>query len=966
MKKLVLLCCTLLTIVSTYAQTAPDLTITSSTSANTAIVGDILTATYTVTNNGTADAPMTSVSFYQSADAVLTPGANGDVLIFPAPVPALAAGASTGPVTRMLPIPCTQPPGSYTIFLVVDGNAAIAESNEDNNLTFNTLTVNPLTLTLTPSATSVCTGSAASLSVSGATSYAWSGDGLSANSGATVTATPAATTTYTVTGTRNGCSTTGEVVVTVNEPVTPTIDISYTGCAGGSPTFTATTTHGGSNSQINWAVDNIVVHTGSTFTLENASNGMQVVATLTSDAACATTTTATSATVTLNCVVTPTIDLTATGSVTPSTVVVGNNVETSFTVSNSGNTASAASKVAFYVSADASLTIGMNGDLPLGSYNLALVPAGGSVGPLTQSIVIPCTLPAGTYYIFTVVDSENGVAETNELNNTISATITVLPLAVSASASAATICSGTSTTLTASGAATYSWSPAEGLSATSGATVTASPTTTTTYTVTGTANGCTATNTVTVEVTPSVTPSVSISSSGCPSTTLTFTATPVNGGSAPVIEWYVDNSMVHTGASYTLNNATNGTQVFAKLTSNATCASPAAVTSSTITVDCIPVPPTIDLVATGSVTPTNVIVGNTAEASFTISNTGNTDAPASKVAFYVSADAALTPGLNGDLPLGSYNLATVPAGGSLGPVTRSIPIPCTFTPGNYYIFMVADGEGTIAETNEGNNTISTMVTVQPFDITVTAAANTVCAGSSTTLTASGGTTYTWSPAATLNATTGASVTATPANTTTYTVTGTANGCSSTKTVSVQVTPAVVPAITISNSGCPTNTIVFNSTVTNGGTAPVVDWYVNDTKVGTGSSYTMNNATNNTPVYAKLTSNAACASPQTVTSTTITVNCITTSIPNIDGVEEVTVLPNPTKGALAVRLKLNTAKVVSFRVSDAQGREVYRRGAQRINGTTTQVIDLHKEAAGIYYLQVQVGAQTFTEKIVRAD
>jgi subtilase family serine protease len=199
MKKLVLLCCTLLTIVSTYAQTAPDLTITSSTSANTAIVGDILTATYTVTNNGTADAPMTSVSFYQSADAVLTPGANGDVLIFPAPVPALAAGASTGPVTRMLPIPCTQPPGSYTIFLVVDGNAAIAESNEDNNLTFNTLTVNPLTLTLTPSATSVCTGSAASLSVSGATSYAWSGDGLSANSGATVTATPAATTTYTVT-----------------------------------------------------------------------------------------------------------------------------------------------------------------------------------------------------------------------------------------------------------------------------------------------------------------------------------------------------------------------------------------------------------------------------------------------------------------------------------------------------------------------------------------------------------------------------------------------------------------------------------------------------------------------------------------------------------------------------------------------------------------------------------------------
>ena len=966
MKKLVLLCCTLLTIVSTYAQTTPDLTITSSISASTATVGDFITATYTVTNNGTADAPATSVYFYQSADAVLTPGANGDVLIFPAPVPPLAAGASTGTVSRTFPVPCDQPQGTTTIFLVVDGNATIAESNETNNITSNSLSVSPIYLTLNPSAASICAGVTIPLSASGAKTYTWSGPGLSATTGATVQATPPATTTYTLVASNNACSVTENIPITIIEWVTPTIEVTYTGCASGSPTFTANITHGGENPWIGWKVDNVVQGTGSTFTLENASNGMQVSATLVSQAACAQPMSVTTTPITLNCVVEPTIDLTATGSVTPTTVVVGNTVETSFTVSNSGNTASAASKVAFYVSADASLTIGMNGDLLLGTYNLAAVPAGGSTGSLTQSFAIPCTLPAGTYYIFTVVDSENGVAETNELNNTISAAITVQPLEVTASAAAATICSGTSTTLTAGGATTYSWSPAEGLSATTGASVTANPTTTTTYTVTGTANGCTATNTVTVNVTPAVTPAISISSSGCPSTTLTFTATTDNGGSAPVIEWYVGTTMVHTGATYTLTNATNGTQVYAKLTSNAACAAPTAVTSSTITIDCIPVTPTIDLVATGTVNPTTVVVGNTVEASFTISNTGNTDAPASKVSFYVSADAALTPGLNGDLPLGSYNLATVPAGGSLGPVARSIPIPCTFVPGSYYLFMVADGEGTIAETNEGNNTISTLVTVQPFDITVSAAQNTICAGASTTLTASGGTTYSWSPATGLSATTGASVTANPTATTTYAVTGTANGCTATRNVTVTVNAAVVPAITISNSGCPTNTIVFNATVTNGGTAPVVDWYVNDTKVGSGISYTLNNATNNTPVYAKLTSNATCAAPQTVTSTTITVSCITTSIPNIDGVEEVTVLPNPTRGALAVRLKLNTTKAVSFRVSDAQGREVYRKGAQRLSGTTTQVIDLHRQAAGVYYLQVQVGTQTFTEKIVRVD
>jgi hypothetical protein len=63
---------------------------------------------------------------------------------------------------------------------------------------------------------------------------------------------------------------------------------------------------------------------------------------------------------------------------------------------------------------------------------------------------------------------------------------------VTASASQDTVCIGsTSSILTAGGAVTYSWSPAAGLSATTGASVTANPTVTTTYTVTGVdVNGC--------------------------------------------------------------------------------------------------------------------------------------------------------------------------------------------------------------------------------------------------------------------------------------------------------------------------------------------------------------------------------------------------------------------------------------------------------------------------------------------
>ena len=58
-------------------------------------------------------------------------------------------------------------------------------------------------------------------------------------------------------------------------------------------------------------------------------------------------------------------------------------------------------------------------------------------------------------------------------------------------ASDITICETQSGTLTVSGATTYAWSPATGLSSTSGSSVTANPTSTTTYTVIGfDANGC--------------------------------------------------------------------------------------------------------------------------------------------------------------------------------------------------------------------------------------------------------------------------------------------------------------------------------------------------------------------------------------------------------------------------------------------------------------------------------------------
>jgi hypothetical protein len=81
--------------------------------------------------------------------------------------------------------------------------------------------------------------------------------------------------------------------------------------------------------------------------------------------------------------------------------------------------------------------------------------------------------------------------------------ITVNPLPVVTVADPMPICTGESVVLTASGADTYVWSPATGLSSTTGNVVTASPLSSTTYTVKGTAaNGCSGTDDVTVVVNP--------------------------------------------------------------------------------------------------------------------------------------------------------------------------------------------------------------------------------------------------------------------------------------------------------------------------------------------------------------------------------------------------------------------------------------------------------------------------------
>jgi hypothetical protein len=90
-----------------------------------------------------------------------------------------------------------------------------------------------------------------------------------------------------------------------------------------------------------------------------------------------------------------------------------------------------------------------------------------------------------------------------------------------------------------------------------------------------------------------------------------------------------------------------------------------------------------------------------------------------------------------------------------------------------------------------------------INLNITANNNTICNGESVTLTASGGSNYTWSSDPTLSNTSGSVVTAIPNTTTTYTVEDNSSGCINTATISINV------------NNYPTSTLSYNAPVCEG-------------------------------------------------------------------------------------------------------------------------------------------------------
>jgi PKD repeat protein len=125
------------------------------------------------------------------------------------------------------------------------------------------------------------------------------------------------------------------------------------------------------------------------------------------------------------------------------------------------------------------------------------------------------------------------------------------------------------------------------------------------------------------------------------------------------------------------------------------------------------------------------------------------------------------------------------------------------TPGTQTVTMYVVGGGCSELDSAEVN-----ITVNPTpSITVTAVTNPICNGGSTGVTATGATSYVWSPGSGLSATTGSTVTANPTTTTTYNIAGTTAGCTSNTSIEIEVLDPPVAAFTAADDTIDCNTSV---------------------------------------------------------------------------------------------------------------------------------------------------------------
>lgn len=415
----------------------------------------------------------------------------------------------------------------------------------------------------------------------------------------------------------SGCAnptqvTSNAITMTVNPMIAPLVSIvanpGSSICVGDSVTFTATATNGGSAPTYVWRKNGTYLGNGSTYTSTSINNGNSIYCILTSNAACLSTNLDTSNVISMSVSnpVTPNVTITA----SPNTTICNGTAVTFTATPTNGGSA-------------ANYQWLKNGS-PVGANSITYVD-----NALVNTDQITCVLESSLGCVTKVNDTSNVLTMTVNPILTPQATISVSP--------SDTICAGTlvtfNTVVSNAGTSTnYKWYlnntlVYNGLN----------------YTITTLSNGgvvklvintnpvCASTNIdtsneITMVVNATVTPSVIISanpgSTICNGDSVTYTAVPQFGGTAPIFQWKKNNINVGTNNPiYGDNSIINGDVITCEMLSNEQCTNSPNVISNSITMSTLNmVAPSISITANPG---TSICTGTSVNFTASINNGGS-------------------------------------------------------------------------------------------------------------------------------------------------------------------------------------------------------------------------------------------------------------------------------------------------------------------------------------------------------
>ena len=548
----------------------------------------------------------------------------------------------------------------------------------------------------------------------------------------------------------------------------------------------------------------------------------------------------------------------------------------------------------------------------------------------------PGTTPDSSYFV--VVTTLNGCTTTD------SVLVVSGPNAAANAGNDISICSGASATIGAltDSAYTYSWSPATGLS--SGTISDPSVTLinisgvndTLIYIITSTLYGCEATDTVQVIVRPNPVSNAGLNQLVCAGSTVQL-GTGITAGYT--YSWSPATGLNNTTISdptLTLSNTgtTPDTLQYIVTTTLNGC-----ITTDTVQVISAPAPVADagpDVIFCSGQTAN---IGSTGTAGYVYTwnpSTGLNSATSSNPSITLNNLSSLNDTLNYVVTVNAYGcldtdtitiiIKPLPVAAAGPDITLcggdTITIGSSSVSGYNYIWTPATGlnnttisnpVATVNNSGAGSTTItytvsttwngcsstdSMTITVNPQPIvTATATPLSICNGSSTTLTGTGATTFSWALASTPGTVLGigGSLVVSPTITTTYIMTGT-NGVSCSNIDSVTITVNPIPSVQINSAS---TTLCDGDTLTLTGTGAVnYDWSIlGGAIIGTGTTIQVSPTTNTTYVVVGTDGNS-CSNSDTITITILpaaTISGISGNIsvcPGVTGVQYFVNNPNP--------------------------------------------------------------------------